>query len=499
MRFRRFCCLVHSLFLLLLFLFAFYRPSNRGTILHADMLHFFDTLLDEALRFSPSGQNNRDDPGAPVHFKKTSPLASRLPSPAAAAPVSDTATAAQLLCQLLRGRTMLLVGPRETLYQLHSFLLMALHPRRPGPTASTARTSCPGPSSCPYHPLCHPLSLSRPSGSGPLTPADVILTNTSLMRFVHSTNLNPSPDPRLTALPSIDPRTGVRVIDSRWARYASSSKASILVLNRAPLSAPAWSYNASAGDWTWLSTLRHLEKQHAEPLSELFFSDLLSRLDHHHPIATRSGSRAQKLLLSAALHSTISTFLPSLLSTLRKLSEHAGHRAILGKKPVLWYGCWYLPISCAPESVSVFSSENDPRRLLARLLAEAEAKDNPWSAYYNAQGLFGNLGGWGDLPVHTKFVTSVYMHDRLLAGLLPTYGIVYISSLSTVIPPEVKQRDWQGDCLFYRPMLRFSISCIAKDWSCIQHVFETPRGAFMGQKFLGDLADTLSTWGWDDV
>jgi hypothetical protein len=171
-------------------------------------------------------------------------------------------------------------------------------------------------------------------------------------------------------------------------RYAASSKASILVLNRGPLPAPAWSYNknaSSARNLTWLATLRALEQEHAEPLSDLF-ADVLSRLDHP------SKPDFKKLVISAALHTTISTFLPSLLSTLSTLHEHAGHRAILGwkKKPVLWYGSWFLPVSCAPDSLSVFSSSSgsDPWRLLVRLLGQAEAMDNPWSAYYNAQGLY---------------------------------------------------------------------------------------------------------------
>jgi hypothetical protein len=46
----------------------------------------------------------------------------------------------------------------------------------------------------------------------------------------------------------IDPRTGVCIVDLRSVHYASSSKINILVLNRAPLSAAAWSYyyNVSA-------------------------------------------------------------------------------------------------------------------------------------------------------------------------------------------------------------------------------------------------------------
>jgi hypothetical protein len=412
MRLHKISCLIR-LFLFLLLVLAFHRFFIRsGRFFHADALHFVDTLLDEALRLSLALSDHVDAPALLNHTAGPSSFASHRPttSSLASASIPDTpngSAATQLLCQILRGKTMLLVGPHETLYQLHSFLLTALWP---GLTSSTASaSSCPGgPSSCPLHPLCHPLSRRSSSNSGPLTPADVVKTNTSLMRFIHSTHLNPSPAPRgdpWLTLPSVDPRTGVRIVDSRWVRYASSSKINILVLNRAPLSAPAWSYyynnvSAPTSDWSWLSTLGHLEKQHAESetqtLSEPFFAHILSRLDHHHrlgpPLAARLGSRPTRarrlLLLSAALHSTVSTFLPSLLSTLSQLREHAGHRAILGKKPVLWYGSWYLPISCAPESISVFSSENDPRRLLVRLLAEAEAKDNPWSAYYNAQGWF---------------------------------------------------------------------------------------------------------------
>ncbi|KAH9988043.1 hypothetical protein BJV77DRAFT_1070270 [Russula vinacea] len=267
----------------------------------------------------------------------------------------------------------------------------------------TRHASCPArpslSSSCPSHPLCHPIiklpsPSSSDSGSGlgpdtrygtygygyePLGPVDV------------KEDVRPS-------VPSVDPRTGVRVIDSRWVRYAASSKANILVLNRGPLPAPAWSYNNNnehsnasfaARNLTWLSALRALEQEHAEPLSDLF-ADVLSRLDHAHAHDLLSETDTKTLLISAALHSTISTFLPSLLSTLSKLRKHAGHRAILGgEKPVLWYGSWFLPVSCVPDSLSVFSSsESNPRRLLVRLLVQAEAMDNPWSAYNNAQGLY---------------------------------------------------------------------------------------------------------------
>ena len=40
---------------------------------------------------------------------------------------------------------------------------------------------------------------------------------------------------------------------------------------------------------------------------------------------------------------------------------------------------------------------------------------------------------------------------------------------------------------------------IAEGWSCIQHVFGTPRGVFMGQNFLSDFIDALGSWNWDNV
>jgi hypothetical protein len=426
---------IHLLLLLLLvlspaviFLSVFHHPEatagrDRDAIPHIGAFRLVDALLDEALHVSLSfsAQDHQDGwpqwPHAPLGGSDSDTY----PSPSSSSLYALRAR----LCQILNGRSVFLVGPHETLYQLHLFLLAVLHPDSvPRSTmALTAHASCPArpslSSSCPSHPLCHPiLKLPTPSSSDassgfgsdtgygygyePLRLADIHSTNSSissLLRFFHSGNLNPSPtqeDARLS-VPSIDPRTGVRVVDSRWVRYAASSKANILVLNRGPLPAPAWSYNnnkhsnasSAARNLTWLTALRALEQEHAEPLSDLFV-DILSRLDHDHDHDLPSETDTKTLSISAALHSTISTFLPSLLSTLSKLREHAGHRAILGgKKPVLWYGSWFLPVSCAPDSLSVFSSsESDPWRLLGRLLVQAEAMDNPWSAYYNAQGLY---------------------------------------------------------------------------------------------------------------
>jgi hypothetical protein len=373
---QRFSLFAHLLVLVVLFCYCFYFFENRDTALHARTLRHIDALLDDALRLSLSGLIESDGFQARSHLPPKSAGMPPLTTPI------TVATARARLCQSLQGRTIHLVGPRETLYQLHTYLLKALHPH-------TMRVSCPGPLSCPFHALCHLPSRSPGTTSGPFTPADVVSTNTSLMRFVYSSTLHPSPtrdDPRFR-LPFVDPRTDVRVFDSRWVTHTTfrrKNTTDILILNRAPLSAPAWSYNATRGDWTWLRALRDLEQEHAEPLALHLFADVLSHLDY---LLTEPNAQ-RLLLLGAALHSTVSTFLPSLLLNLEKLRDHVGHRAILGDKPVLWYGSWFQPVSCTPDHVStLLTSKPDPRRLLLRLLAQAEAIDNPWSAYYNAQGL----------------------------------------------------------------------------------------------------------------
>ena len=582
-RYRRRILRNYVLFLILAFafIFIFHRShSNRDDDAQATSsiprlgatvtttFRLVDDFLDEALHVSTLSntrhyQDGRLRAGASSTSRSADHASSQRP-PRASLPVqqspldSDSSTAFRVrvdldalraqACHILHGKSILLVGPHETLYQLHSYLLTVLHPdRMPGSSiALTMRPSCPGGAStlsysCPSHSLCHitksPTQSSSHSGSSsgsdnnldlesPTTLADIQSTNSSnnsssLLRFLNSGNLNPSQtqeDVGPLSVPSIDPRTSVRVINSRWVRYAASSKADILILNRGPLPAPAWSYDKNAHNLTWLTTLRALEREHAEPLSDLF-ADVLSRLDHHHdhdhlmsiiPSAAQPADMT-KLVIDAALHSTISTFLPSLLSTLIRLREHAGHRPILGtkKKIVLWYGSWFLPVSCAPDSLFVFSSEgDDPRRHLAQLLTQAEAMNNPWSAYYNAQGSH-NLTNGLHCPSFLLLraycpVASVYMHDRLLARLLPTYGIFYISSLSTMASlPEVGLTYHQGDhpffFFFFLKKITFilTLSAIGERWSCIRRVFETPRGLSMGQNFLRDFINVLGSWNWD--
>jgi hypothetical protein len=143
-----------SLFILLLLLVLFLirrTPSSPDgdVIPYVDAFRFVDALLDDALHVSQY-----------IHRPHTY-LSGNVHRPASTYPHPTLDALRAQLCHILRGRSIFLVGPHETLYQLHSFLLAVLRP-----DTIPARASCPASpslsSSCPSHPLCHPIIKSRP-------------------------------------------------------------------------------------------------------------------------------------------------------------------------------------------------------------------------------------------------------------------------------------------------------------------------------------------------
>src|SRR5712671_5729612 len=139
--------------------------GSRDRISHLELI---DALLDQALHLSLSISPR-------AHLAGSPPTASRQPSSSAVN--SEDALRAHV-CQILQGRTILLVGPHDILYQLPSFLLRILL-RSPGPgpmVPKAGASSCPGPSSCPFHLLCRrpPATISdspTSSDAGTTTPS----------------------------------------------------------------------------------------------------------------------------------------------------------------------------------------------------------------------------------------------------------------------------------------------------------------------------------------
>ncbi|KAI0061158.1 hypothetical protein BV25DRAFT_799122 [Artomyces pyxidatus] len=356
------------------------------------------------------------------------------------------------ICKRLEGKTVYLVGPPSTSYQVHSFIIDALKPEN-----ATHTTFCSGPSTCPFHTLCHsiptpsePETFVQPSARRFTTPADVVSTNSSLFRYILSDTLfaGPSPNDPRYHLPNVDPRTGVRVSDARWTRQAS--KANITILSRAPIPAPAWSHDASSSNLSWLGRLRDTEATHPEPLTHLFSGILLVVR-----ALVNDGLSDPEKVVRAALHTTISIFLPSVLATLDDLLYHREYHSILGQQLVLWHGSWYLPTSC------LVTADIYGPQAMTRILAQTTASSTPWNIYHNAQ---------------------VYMQDTLLAKLLPAYGISYLSFLSTSGKPTNTLSASSYHDIFGR------------DASCFQRAFDSPRGVLMGRVFLDTLLSSMEAW-----
>ncbi|KAI0314194.1 hypothetical protein OF83DRAFT_1085824 [Amylostereum chailletii] len=311
---------------------------------------------------------------------------------------------ASTLCDGLGGKVVYMVGPISTTYALHSYLINALKP------TSIKHASCVGPSFCPYHVLCSPPptpSTDESHGRPHITPPDVVNTNTALLRYIPSTTLyaGTSQEDARFWRPMVDDTTGVRIEDGRWAKAVG--RADIIILGKAPVPAPAWSYEKDGGKgvaW-WLEELHNRAKDRLDARSSELLDQVTSREGHLNTSSTR--------ILEAALRTTLTVFLPSVLGTLGDLVAHKGFSPILEKKAVIWHGSWYL------RSKQCNFNHGDGiaggRTVLARHLLQAKEAGDPWNAYHNAQ---------------------VYMHDRLLRVLLPKYGITYVPLTGIEAPGE---------------------------------------------------------------
>lgn len=265
-------------------------------------------------------------------------------------------TSPNSLCSQLSGKRILLVGP-ETTYHLHSLLLDS----REG--HENRSHECVGPEFCTFHHICAP--PNPPSDKftlqnddrykKPPSRSELTATKSSILRYVHSTSLYASSDSKdpMYTLPQIDSDTGVRIKNAYWLTRAR--QADVIVLNRGPIAAPAWSYN-EGGNWTFVDALYRNS-------SMVYLSD-----DTFRHSSTRAPN--SRRIINAAIHTSLTVFLPAVIGTLRTLSQDQALR----HKLILWHGSWFMQPTC--NSVKPISSVED--------LLESTA--NPWALYYNSQG-----------------------------------------------------------------------------------------------------------------
>ncbi|KAK0212471.1 hypothetical protein DFS33DRAFT_1247947 [Desarmillaria ectypa] len=265
------------------------------------------------------------------------------------------------LCKLHTAKRIAFVGPELT-YHLHLLWLHVLssHERRSHP--------CRGQEFCTFHHICQ-APFNGTSGiddvidsqdqrfQKPPSNRELAESGSSIMRYIMSTSLYLSGnknDPRYT-LPYINPLTGVRVRDTFWLYQAR--KADVILMNRGPIPAPAWTYDGTHhGNWSYIDCL-HLNGPAAV--------DSTPRLD------------ARVRILNAALHVTLTQFLPELHRALKTI--RADHD--IRRRHNLWI--WHGSVQCNSDVLT----------------------SDPWSLYYEAQ---------------------VYMHNYILPKILPHYGILFL-------------------------------------------------------------------------
>ncbi|KAG6920022.1 hypothetical protein DXG01_010090 [Tephrocybe rancida] len=306
---KRLICLVPVLLVLLCFLL----PKRRNAIIKATV----DRILDQAILELALVQDL--DYGLQRFFI---PCSRYVPCP-----VYNTSLATDNLCHSLAGKIFLFVGP-ETTYHLHSLWLDALsaHDNR--------EITCTSPSSC-FHHVCRG-TIPRNTGRGVKFPHqdELLATNSSLIRYVRSHSLYASDDPKDTAYtePTVDAFTGVRVWNTYWLRHAR--QADVIVLNHGPLPAPVSTYDD--GNWVF-------------PDQPVYNAD--------------------SPVVNAALHATLTRFIPS---TVRALEALDG----LKKRPlVVWHGSWLMDLGCSDRKQRVMQ---DPLNV--------PLATDPWTLYYNVQG-----------------------------------------------------------------------------------------------------------------
>ncbi|KAF9453977.1 hypothetical protein P691DRAFT_693593 [Macrolepiota fuliginosa MF-IS2] len=217
------------------------------------------------------------------------------------------------------------------------------------------------------------------------------------MSFSLSDTLYAVRDPQDESItqPLVDSKTGVRTHNSHW--LAASQKAHVVILNKGPRPAPAWTFDGGSGNWS-------------------FARDILQELN---------GPRERSLsanVITAALHAVYQVYLPELIRSMNALQQDT-------RSSKLFLGSWYQQATCTNAGLSSVLRTT-------RLIWESDVKKNqrqidPWTLYYN---------------------TQIYIIDRVLPTILPYFNVTFIPMTIPLVPDNhglegLERMDRRKDCL----------------------------------------------------
>ncbi|KAF9514458.1 hypothetical protein BS47DRAFT_872265 [Hydnum rufescens UP504] len=304
------------------------------------------------------------------------------------------------MCSLLRGKTILLLGDRVQ-YGFHHMLLEKYSFR-----GESGNTICPGAAFCNWHGICvHPSSVppSKPflhDDRKHSVPTDH--SHMTILRFIETTTLFPSMnrhDSRYRE-PHISRHTGIRDIESIW--MPSLRGADVVILSKAPIPAPAWSFEHFHSTNPGNSGFELLSPRTGD--LELEFYHYFADLAPKNPRRRQRGriKYTAEDIVDAALRGTLTHWLPASLSTLIAIRSDSALRS----KLLVWRGEWLSHAQCHPGTEGPrLAYLNDILGFNTMADLRLSAIENPWVTFHNVQVLFQSL---------------------ILHSLLPHAGIPYI-------------------------------------------------------------------------
>ncbi|KAJ3569604.1 hypothetical protein NP233_g4938 [Leucocoprinus birnbaumii] len=301
----------------------------------------------------------------------------------------DLLQVTSLFCNRMRGKRVLLVGPRA-FYHAQTLLLQALatHDNKSYPSRS--------PESGSHYFICGDSGNAvEPSTVLPFNPRNAssrhpsALNNSTRLLFSLSDVL--TPQDRMSPLPIINPKTGIRTYASNW--LADSSKYQVLILNKGPMSAPASTYDGHTGNWSFVQAIPQ----------ELYHGFQTSNLTLR--------------VINAAFHTVLQEYIPDLLQALKALPPSY-------KVQRIFTGPWYQQPICTNAGL-------DSSYRVADLIWANTSLVDPWSLYYN---------------------TQVYIIDQILPVILPHFNVIYAPMTMSLAPSTLRsghleQPGIRKDCL----------------------------------------------------